>query len=668
MAAGNSGDTIVSQTAFYGGKGTDRKIGIKNSFGDAECLDARKNPSQLTVLPGSRKLNDADLRSLIVAMTQTPDGVRWGIAKDGKLYKIDNDNDITLAATLPNWENGTFGDLAYWRLTDILYITGIDRVYAYTNATRNEPSEVKTVTAAASKYPTVAKILVKNRLDKWIGGTVDRWSFKNGMNGSYQLQTSLQETDAHTCIFLPDQSPMVRIGVKFLAKGNGTVTLTVHDPQHRVIATKTIDASQVTTTGLTYFDFDQTRLGEVKNFGTEYHMHLYASGGGFSVETYETGQLYGLHFKYYAALLENTRRKAHPIINWLGSKLIIGNGQYIADWSPSGLDEIDESEFDRHRAIVETGMEITSLTSNDEYVVAGCEKVSSTPGRVFQEGMIGFWDGYADALNFKIDTPMGEPKSLYTYQNITYAVIDGAIYAYTGGKQLIKIRTLEDSQSEYTNTRDATDVYPKCMAVRRGILLLAYPSVTTLKTMRHGIYSWGSIDKNYPNCFYYSYDIPEANGNYNTDEFKYEIGGVWNYGDTLYYSYTITNTRTNSVEHNMAIVDNNSKPAKKFKYESLKYDGGAPWTEKMAMRVGATFSKLPDGVKITPKYRIDDGDWVYGTYSTKQGDTEVKLEINKRFRELEFGFDGEMTDDNTVTPRIISVQANVRSLGEERKL
>ena len=503
MASGNAGDTIVSQTAFYGGKGTDRKIGIKNSFGDAECLDARKNPSQMTVLPGARKLSDSDLASLIVAMTQTPDGVRWGIAKNGKLYKIDNDNDITLAATLPNWENGTFGDLAYWRLTDILYITSIDRIYAYTNATRNEPSEVKTVTAAASKYPTVAKILVKNRLDKWIGGTVDRWSFKNGTNGSYQLQTSLQETDAHTCIFLPDQSPMVRIGVKFLAKGNGTVTLTVHDPQHRVMATKTIDASQVTTTGLTYFDFDQTRLGEVKNFGTEYHIHLHASDNGFTVESYETEQLYGLHFKYYAALLENTRRKAHPIINWLGSKLVIGNGQYLVDWLPSGLNEIDENEFDRHRAIVETGMEITSLTSNDEYVVAGCEKVSSVPGRAFQEGMLGFWDGYADALNFKIDTPMGEPKSLYTYQNITYAVIDGAIYAYTGGKQLIKTRTLNDSQSEYTNTRDATDVYPKCMAVRRGILLMAYPSITTLKTMRHGIYSWGSVDKNYPNSFYY---------------------------------------------------------------------------------------------------------------------------------------------------------------------
>lgn len=668
MASGNEGDTIVSQTAFYGGKGTDRKIGIKNSFGDAECLDARKNPSQMTVLPGARKLSDSDLASLIVAMTQTPDGVRWGIAKDGKLYKIDNDNDITLAATLPNWENGTFGDLAYWRLTDILYITGIDRIYAYTNATRNEPSEVKTVTAAASKYPTVAKILVKNRLDKWIGGTVDRWSFKNGTNGSYQLQTSLQETDAHTCIFLPDQSPMVRIGVKFLAKGNGTVTLTVHDPQHRVMATKTIDASQVTTTGLTYFDFDQTRLGEVKNFGTEYHIHLYASSGGFTVESYETGRLYGLHFKYYAALLENTRRKVHPIINWLGSKLVIGNGQYLVDWLPSGLNEIDESEFDRHRAIVETGMEITSLTTNDEYVVAGCEKVSSVPGRAFQEGMLGFWDGYADALNFKIDTPMGEPKSLYTYQNITYAVIDGAIYAYTGGKQLIKTRTLNDSQSEYTNTRDATDVYPKCMAVRRGILLMAYPSITTLKTMRHGIYSWGSVDKNYPNSFYYSYDIPETTGNYNSDDQKLEIGGIWNYGDTLYYSYSVTDTHTNTTTYNMAIIDNESRPARKFKYESLKYDGGAPWTEKMAMRVGVTFSKLPAGVKITPKYRVDGGEWVYGTYSAKQGDIEVKLEINKRFREIEFGFDGETSDTNTISPRIISVQANVRSLGEERKL
>ena len=154
-------------------------------------------------------------------------------------------------------------------------------------------------------------------------------------------------------------------------------------------------------------------------------------------------------------------------------------------------------------------MEITSLTSNDEYVVLGSEKVGEADTRTFQSGMLGFWDGFADAINFKIDTPMGEPKSLYTYQNITYTIIDGAIYAYTGSKALAKIRTIQDSQSEYTGVEDKTDIFTHCMAVRRGILLMAYPSTTNLKTMRHGIYSYGSVDKDYPNSFYYSYQIPE---------------------------------------------------------------------------------------------------------------------------------------------------------------
>lgn len=668
MAAGNSGDTIVSQTAFYGGQGTDRKIGIKNSFGNAICMDARKSPSQMTVLPGTRKMSDSDLTSLITSMRQTPDGVRWGIATDGKLYKVDNSNDISVVGTLPGWTAGTFGDIAYWRLTDTLYVTGLDRIYAYTNATTGAVSQIKTITGAASSYPTLSKILVKNRQDKWIGGTINRWSFKNGTNGSYPIPTSLSETAANKCIFLPDQSPMIRIGVKFLAKGTGSVTLTVHDAQNNVMATKTLATGDITTTGLTYFDFSQTRLGEYKNFGTEYHMHLTSTTSGYTVETYESNQLYGLHFYYYATLLENTTRKTHPIINWAGAKLVIGNGQYLVEWLPSGLEEVSESEYDRHRVIVETGMEISSLTSNDEYVVAGCEKVSTTPGRIFQEGMLGFWDGYADALNFKIDTPMGEPKSLYTYQNITYAVIDGALYAYTGGKQLIKVRTLDNTQSEYTNTTDITDVYPNCMAVRRGILLLAYPSITTLKTMRHGVYSWGSIDKNYPNSFYYSYDIPEAVGHYNTAEYKYEIGGIWNYGETLYFSYGITNIATGVTTYNLAIVDNTSLPAGKFGYESLIYDGGAPWVEKLALRVGVTFSKLPDGMTITPKYRIDGGEWVYGTKVAIKDDTEVKVEINKRFRELEFGFDGTSDGVNAKTPRFVSVQANVRSLGEEAKL
>lgn len=668
MAVGNSGDVIISQTSFYGGMGTDKKIGIKNSYADSESMDARKNPSVMTVLPGARQLVDEDIDSLVVSMTQTPDGNRWGIATNGDLYKIDASNDVIKAATMPNWALGTHGDLAYWALTDSIYVTGTDRIYQYSPVLEAGTPVVKTLTGSYSTYPTMAQILVRDRDDKWIGGGTSRWTFKNGSSGTYAVPTTVQETDAHKSIFLPDQSPMIAIDLRFRAKGTGDVTITVHDGQNKVIATSTVAAAAVSTTATTRFTFTQTKLGEYKNFGTEYHLHVTASATGFTVDTYEASQLYGLHFYFFAALLFDTRKKYHPIWNWAGSKLLIGNGQYLTDWLPSGLETIDASEFQRHRVIVENGMEITSLTSNDEYVVLGCEKVGEADTRTFQSGMLGFWDGFADAINFKIDTPMGEPKSLFTYQNITYMIIDGAIYAYTGSKALAKIRTIQDSQSEYTGVSDMTDIFTHCMTVRRGILLMAYPSTTNLKTMRHGIYSYGSVDKDYPNSFYYSYHIPEEIGNYNTDEQQLTIGGVWNYGDTLYFSYLVHNNTTGVDTFNIAIVDNQSLPARDFKYESLMFDGGMPWKEKMALRAVASFDPLPEGCTIKLKYKADNQPWVVDTREAKAGDSEVYFEINKRFREVQFGIDGQNVGTTRTPARITSVGVNVRELGEEGKM
>jgi len=675
MAAGNSGDIIISQTSFYGGMGTDKKIGIKNSYADTENMDARKNPSNLLVLPGARNITDADLTGLINSIEQTPDGVRWGIATNGKLFKIDTNDDITLAATLTNWTAGTFGDIAYWPLTDSLYITGLDRVYAYVGVTSGGTPTLSELTGLASTYPTVAQILVTDRDGKWIGGGTDRWSFLTGGAGTYSIPTALSEADADKCIFLPDISPITQIQVLFRAKGTGTVTLTIHDSTNKVIATASLTDSQITTGQLATFSFgSQINVGEYKDFGTEYHMHLTATATGFTVDTYEAGLLYGLHFYLFAALLINTLKQAHPIINWAGSKLLIGNGQYLVDWLPSGATSLDTSEFQRHRVIIETGQEVTSLTSNDEYIVMGCEKVGSGGSRIYQNGELAFWDGFADAINFKIDTPMGEPKSLYTYQNITYTIIDGAIYAYTGSKILTKVRTIQDSQSEFSGVTDNTDVYGHAMTVRRGIMLIAYPSLTTLTTMRHGIYSYGSVDANYPNSFYYSYNIPDDDdGNefkYNTATQQLSLGGVWNFGDTLYFSYTVTDSSTSpaTVTYGLAIVDNTSKPAKKFKYESLTYDGGVPWKDKLGLRVGIASDPLPAGTEIKLKYKIDSHDWVVSDHVMTNGDQEAYFEIDKRFKQIQFGFDGTNDDTVTASPVVSGVALNVRDLAEEAKV
>lgn len=679
MAVGNSGDIIISQTSFYGGTGTDDKIGIKNSYADSECVDARKNPSVMTVLPGSRKLADDDLDGLIVAMEQTPDGIRWGVSDKGDLYKIDLANDITKLSVLPDWDNGTQGSIVYWENKDCLFITGLDRIYKVSPVVESGTPKVTTLTGKYSTYPTMAQILIKDRDGKWVGGGTDRWTFKNGSSGRWMLPWpgnasykggTTYEAANNKCIFLPDQTPMTAIEVKVTKHpAEANVTIEIHDEADKLIATDTKPLSAITNDGKLKFTFPRVKLQDFANFGAEYHIHLYADKQGVEVAAYQNDDLMGLHYWYYAALLLATNKKVHPIINWGGTKLLVGNGQYLVDWLPSGLETVDWSEFKRHKIIVENGMEITSLTSNDEYVVIGCEKVGKAGTRVYQQGMIAFWDGFTDGINFKIDTPMGEPKSLYTYQNITYMIIDGALYCYTGAKALAKVRTIQESQSEFTGVSDTTDVFSYCMAVRRGILLLAYPSVTTLQTMRHGIYSYGSVDKDYPNCFYYSYSIPEES-NYNTDTKKLTLGGVWNFGDTLYFSYKVVSGTDHGedIAYNMAIVDNTSTPATKFKYDSLKYDGGMPWKAKEALRIAASFDPLPKGCEIRMRYKIDHRPWVEDTRAAKEGETEVYFDINKRFREIQFGIVGTNDGTSTTPARVTAVGLNARELKEEGKM
>ncbi len=670
MAVGNSGDVIISQTSFYGGMGTDKKIGIKNSFADAECMDARKNPSVITVLPGSDKMSDDDLAGLINSMTQTPDGNRWGIATNGGLYKIDATNDITKVGDLPGWTAGTHGDLIYWSKTDSIYITGLDTIYQYSPVLEAGTPVVKTLTGSHSTYPTMSQILVRDRDDKWISGGTSRWTFKNGSSGTYAIPTSLSETDANKCIFLTDKTPLIAIELRFRAKpASGAVTISIHDAGDKLVASSSMNVADISISGKTKFAFNPTILEDIHSSYKEYHIHITASVSGFTVDTYEASTLYGLHFWYYSALLTRSKKKFHPMWNWGSSKIIIGNGKYIAVWDPVNIETVGTfGDYEGNKILIEDGMEITSISSNDEYIVFGCEKVGDSGTRVFQRGMLGFWDGFADYFNFKIDTPMGEPKSLYTYLNITYMIIDGVLYAYTGGKALTKVRTIQDSQSEYTGIEDKTDVYVHSMTVRRGILLMAYPSITNLLTMRHGVYSWGAVDKNYPNSFYYSYDIPEAAGNYNTSKNTYEIGGIWNFGDTLYYSYKIRNVSAGTDQFNMAIVNNSSKPAKKFKYESLAYDGGMPWKEKMANRIAISSDPLPEGSVIKLKYKIDNQPWKIDERELIAGGTEVFMEINKRFHEIQFGFEGTNDGSTFTPPRITSVALNARELSEEGKL
>lgn len=687
MAIGDTGTRIIGNTEFYGGLSTDPKIGIENSYADAECLDVRKSPGQMTVLPQARQFSgSSSIDGLIVAMEQSKDGNIWGIDENGKLYKIDEDDNISVISNVAT--SSGFG-LAYFQIADGLYYTDAGHTL-YTYGKILNPTGQNVGTNAFATIPDeseyIASQIVVQQKDQAVYYQTNGKARSSATN-STSVPTSISETNANKALLLPGISPLAQIGVKFNAKASsGTVRIVIHDEADNVVASSVAkNVSSISTSGYTYFDIlpDPTAAVSASNqfvytpwtgatleAGSVLHIHIVATAGGNTVSTIDSASMYtGLNMVANGFVLAETFNRKHPMAVF--DKLYIGNGQYVASLANSPLNAISDTWYLPHQLRLDDGYEVCAMSTTDEYLIVGAEKTSVSSKRGFQQGRIYFWDFQSENVCFYIDCNMGAPQAMINHDNIVYIIIAGALYAYTGGKELVKVRTLKGTDTEYSGSSSITEVYPNMMTIRREIMLCGFPSKTSAQTIRHGIHGWGSIDKNYPNCWTYNYRIP-GDYEYNTDARKLRMGCVYNFNDTLFYSYEIQTTAgdgTITTEESLGVVDNNSGTAENFYYHSLVYDGGAPILEKDALRVGIKFDPLPTGCTITPIYKIDDGDWITGSATATAGDTCVKTEVgcgSRRIHEFQFGFVGT-TQNGSETPVIKQVAAEIRILDEEMK-
>ncbi|MBQ1569588.1 MAG: hypothetical protein IIZ78_00585 [Clostridiales bacterium] len=919
MAVGNNGTRLVGNTEFYGGLSTDNKIGIENSFADGECLDVRKSPSQMTVLPMARELPDSGtITGLMTAMTQTKDGTIYGVDEAGKLYSIDENNAVSscniegyanvsinsqivqnvyaeqsltasaiwnttvtltydssdyswksttpsISATPPvlfnkygiyydtytgknaiqilpknggdhgvsatynsgtgvvtlsgtndaTWSNCfnrqsivlkagtyTFTSVApsgmsvhlllrrdgetimntYGRTSRsftlkedvdelLLWLdfpqTGIDRTGAQFTVQLEKGSEATDFEKFAGAYPQNGDTITVNT--RWggfssgygleyfaidngiwytdgnhslfsfgpalstveiIARSMNFWSYlqdqseyivdaieiqRDGDAEYYQsnpdierskgtstcaVPTSVSETNTNKILFLPALMPVVRIGIRFMAKGSGSVRIEIHDVNNNVVASsKEILASGVSTTGYTYFvvrpdihlpesAINQLSVvpwsGDTIESGDILHIHVIASSSGYTIKTSTANDMYlDADFTSEAYILHETFNKKHPMV--VRDNLYIGNGRYVSVKKSSPLNQLTDNLFIQNGLRLDDGFEVCSFASSDEYLIIGAEKYSAGSKRGFQAGRIYFWDTRTEGPNFYIDCTMGSPKTMFNFGNIVYVIIAGALYAYTGGKELVKVRTLKGTDTEYSDRSSVTEVNPNMMAVRREILVMGFPSHTTAYTIRHGIYAFGSVDKNFPNCFTYNYKIPGPSAattlsQYNSDNQELRIGCVYNFNDSLFYSYEVkTTTETpgeapvTTTDVGLALVDNDSGTSTSFLWKSLQYDAGCPASEKQGCRIGIYFDPLPENTTITPIYRIDDGEWVTGKnrdntdITATEGERYITCEVNKRFHEIQYGFTGTSGND-LLTPVIKQVSIEIRVLNEEAKL
>lgn len=624
---------------FQGGIATDDKIGIENSHAYSRAVDFRKKPGQLSPLAETRRIGSNNIVDLIQQIIQIDDGTRYGLGDQGYFYSIDNSNNVVVKGKL---DDGAAG---------MVYRDDLNEMYMSSSTSVSYYGKFPNPVLSVNKYGASASI-------------IDEASSSGGLL-TYTLATSIVESATTIQEFESDIEPLTKIRVRVAAKGTGDWTLTLHDDANNVMATSTVLTANITSNEYLDFEFSSQIRLYVKPSARTYHFHLTSTVADGTVYTETASDLNTVDYEIYADRLVDTNNGLHPMAQFL-QYICIGNGRYLSVWEPLA-DQPSNLEWLRHRLDFGDGYEVCSMTQTDEFLVIGVERRSTDGTRDFQQGKLFFWDGLSEAHNFSIEVEEGAPEGLYTSGNMPHVLVNGALYVWPGGKNLIKLRTLLNTDTEFSNVSDNTHVYPNMMGVRRGILVFGYPSVTASTQMEHGVFSYGSVDKNYPASFGYNYDISTDRRTYDGVK-PLRIGTVRSFGDSLYISWQDDNEPV-GFRYGLDVVDNDSTPATEGAWEARIYDGQAVFKQKVANTFKLVAVALPAGVQLKMKYKVDRGDWTYPDDGIlNEGDVWKVAFINKRNREIQIGFDWNTPDENNPATEpftVLCMALDTQLLGDE---
>lgn len=622
---------IISQARFAGGISGDAKEGIKNSFAYSQAIDFRKKPSQFSVLPGASKTSSGVVTGLVESMVQVANGKRYALDSSGNFYLV------SVAGVWSNIANVGSG------AAGLIYRADVDRIIM--TGTNN----------ASSYYPVSNSPAIEP--DKYgRSRSEDSEALREGGLLTYAPLTAISESGTDKCSITPDIEPMYSIKIYVTAKGTGDWTITVHDDANNNLGSATVTNANLTNTTLNEFVFTTPIRMLVKPNARTLHFHVTSTVADGTMQVATANDLSTADFEMWVDRFVTPNNGLHPA-EIFQQFCVFGNERYLSVWEPLS-DDPTNLEWNRHRLTFPPGYEVCGLATTDEFLAIACERRSTDDSREFQDGKIFFWDGGATTYNYFIDVPEGAPYGIYSYKNLVYYMAGGALWAIAGRKETVKIRTFANTDSEFSGSADYTFVNPNMMTTRRGILLMGYPTKTSNQSLEHGVYSFGAIEKNYSNSFGYSYVI-STGSKLNTGSNNLRIGMIKNFGDTLYISWRDGST------YGIDIVNNSSAPATTGTWESLIFDGGLPYKEKLASSVKVNFKTLGDDITITPKYKIDRAaSWTLGD-AIASGDS-AKLSINKRFKEIQFGID--ITCAGADTPEVLSVGLEFDDLSEETQV
>lgn len=627
----------IGLSKFFGGWSTDISIGSMAQFYYSRALDFRKKPSSVTLLPQPTNADGGIVVDLVQAMDQINSGARYALGDAGWMYNITTAGVWSSIVNLG--ETGGAG-LVYRQDVDHLYATGQTKI---------------------ARIPRVST-----------GGSVQQNWFANGVStcttctktggsNSYTLSTTINETSRRS--FTSDIEPLYKLGVMVNLKGTGDWTLTLHDDANTVLGTVTVTNSNIIEGIVNYFVFSgPIRIQRGDNgagSALTYHYHLTSTTGDGTISTTTANSMTDCDMELWANALVNTNNSLHPTINFTNFTLI-GNGRYVAAYEPL-QDNPTTADFLRHRITLPPGFEVCGFAQKNLMCVIGAEK-RSISGE-FQEGMLFFWDGVASTYNDFWPVPEGSPESLFSHKNVVFFIAGGALYRMRGGDEPIKVWTFRSTDSEYSNANDITHVYPNMMAIRRGILLMGYPSNTTNLSLEHGVYSYGAVTNKYPESFGFNYTT--SNGNIlNNGSNNLSLGMIKSYGDTLYISWR--DDSATPQKYSVDIINNSSLPAPSGTMEFLQFDNDEPSKYNKFGYIIATFEPLPAGATITLKYKLDgDTSWTPGEVMSTVGATYHVMPVERDYLRMQMAYDLTAT---TVSPEVTSLFGWIDPLKKSRPI
>jgi len=331
----------------------------------------------------------------------------------------------------------------------------------------------------------------------------------------------------------------------------------------------------------------------------------------------------------------------HPMTCFL-DKIIIGNGLYLASIDASSIWDSDNLTL-----ITDYTVKCLEVISGGNYLLAGTEKADKGDARLF------LWDGFATNYNDVIKIQENGINAIVNSEGLVVinAGVAGNLYQYTGNS-LVGIKTIPFVEKNLT-----AKVYPGATATYQGSPLFGVSEGTSL-TVKRGVYSWTSAEKNYPTVLNLDYTV--STGTLTGTGIK--IGSLFSEGENeLYISWK------DGSNYGVDLVDGSGVFAI-AEYQSLIYDGGTPYLTKLFTDFKVRLSRLlRTGEVITVYYDADrSGSWTSAgslDFSVDGAIIEKDFDFKQRAGEIQIKF--TFTIAGSTSP---AIDSNVTRFVTEGKL